>query len=67
MTKFLIDNEPGIKVIAQVGMDDRYHFVCKNEHEGQVRRLFDEYFDQLSNYFDSPESLHEITSCNGYQ
>ena len=34
MTKIMIDNKPGIKAIAQIGIDDRYHFVCKNEVTG---------------------------------
>lgn len=33
MTKILIDDKPCIKAIAQIGTDNQYYFVCRNEHE----------------------------------
>ena len=49
-----------------IGIDDRYHFVCKNGHECQVRRLLDDYFDRLGDHFENTESLHTITCCDDY-
>ena len=66
MTEIIIGNEPGIQAIEQIDIEDRYHFVCKNEHEGQVRRLLDKYFDRLSDFFETTKSLHEFTGCDDY-
>ena len=66
MTELLIDDKPCIHTIAQIGVDDRYHFVCKNKHECQVRRLLDDYFDRLSDHFDDTKSLHDVTGCDAY-
>ena len=66
MTEIVIDGSPGIQAIEQIGIEDRYHFVCKNAHESQVRRLLDEYFDRLTDYFETPESLHAVTGCDDY-
>ena len=48
MTALLIDEEPCIQSIGQIGISNRYHFVCKTEHLSHVGRLLDEYFDGLS-------------------
>ena len=44
----------------------RYHFVGKNEHKCELRRLLDKYFDRTSNHFDNPENLYTITACDKY-
>ena len=63
-TEILIDNEPCIKAILQIGIDNRYHFVCKNEHECQVQRLIDDSFDCFGDHFDNTEHLHVVTDCD---
>ena len=64
MTELYIDDSPCIKSIDQIGIDNRYHFVCKAEHERQVRRLLDEYFDSLTDFFTNPEAVQTITGCS---
>ena len=66
MTEIVIGGVPGIQAIEQIGIEDRYHFVCKNVHESQVQQLLDKYFDRLNNFFETTESLHEITGCDDY-
>ena len=64
MTGLLIDDEPCIQSIAQIGVSNRYHFVCKSEHLNQVCRLLDEYFDGLTEFYETPEAVHSITGCD---
>lgn len=64
MTELLINEQPCIKYIAQIGIDNHYHFVCKNDHESQVRRLLDEYCDSLNDYFTMPEEVRTKTNCD---
>jgi len=64
MTALLIDDKPCIQSIAQIGISNRYHFVCKAEHLNQVRRLLDEYFDGLSDFYETAEAVHAITGCD---
>ena len=64
MTGLLIDDEPCIQSIAQIGISNRYHFVCKSERLNQVRRLLDEYFDRLTDFYETPEAVHAITGCD---
>ena len=64
MTGILIDDEPCIQSIAQIGISNRYHFVCKTDHLSQVRRLLDDYFDCIIEYYATPEAVHAITGCD---
>ena len=61
MTALLIDEQLCNQSIVQIGISNRYHFVCKTEHFNQVRRLLDVYFDGLSDFYESPEAVHSIT------
>ena len=63
MTGLLIDEELCIQYISQIGINNRYHFVYKTTHLNLVRRLIDESFDGLSEFYETREEVHSITGC----
>ena len=64
MTGILIDEEPCIQCITQICISNRYHFVCKTGHLSQVRILLDDYFNRLTEYFETLETVLSITGCD---